>query len=284
MSRRREIAGLPTWVMLPSLAWLLVFFVLPLAGVAVIAFGTPVGYGGVRLGFDLGSFQQILRPTYLGVFMQTINLALIGTIAVFLVAFPTAYWLARFGGRQRSLLLALLVIPFWISFLVRTFAWLIILSPDWYLSKVVVATGLVDEFRLVGTQAGVGLVIVYNYLPLGILPLYATLERMNWSLVEAAKDLGASAWGAFRQVTLPSILPGVVVSALLIFIPMTGEYIIPQIIGSGKTALYANLIGQQFLQAQNWPLGAAMATFLVVIVGAAAVIVLTLTQRREARG
>lgn len=281
MTKGRTVAGLPTWVMLPSLAWLIVFFVLPLIGVGVIAFGTPVGYGGVQLGFDLSSFQQILRPTYLSVFTQTLVLAAVGTIAVFVVAFPTAYWLARFGGKHRSLLLALLVIPFWISFLVRTFAWLIILSPDWYVSELAAATGLVDELRLVGTQTGVGLVIVYNYLPLGILPLYATLERMNWSLVEAAKDLGASSWGAFRQVTLPSILPGVVVSALLIFIPMTGEYIVPQIIGSGKTALYANLIGQQFLQAQNWPLGAAMATFLVVIVGATAVIVLTLTQRRE---
>lgn len=282
MSSRRNVAGLPAWVMFPSLAWLLVFFVLPLIGVAVIAFGTPVGYGGVKLGFDLSSFQQILRPTYLNVFFQTMALAIVGTLIVFLVAFPTAYWLARYGGRHRSLLLALLVIPFWISFLVRTFAWLIILSPDWYISELAAATGLIDELRLIGTQTGVGLVIVYNYLPLGILPLYATLERMNWSLVEAAEDLGASAWGAFRQVTLPSILPGVVASTLLIFIPMTGEYIIPQIIGSGKTALYANLIAQQFLQAQNWPLGAAMATFLVVIVGAAAIIVLTLTQRREA--
>ena len=284
MSKRtsRPAAALPSWVMLPSLAWLLLFFVLPLVGIVVIAFGTPVGYGGVRLGFDTSSIQQVFRPAYLTVFWQTLVMALVGTIAVFIVAFPTAYWLARFGGKYRYLLLSLLVIPFWISFLVRTFSWLIILSPDWYLSKAIVSTGVVDSFRLIGTQGGVWLVIVYNYLPLGILPLYATLERMNWSLVEAAEDLGASAWGAFRQVTLPAITPGIVVSALLIFIPMTGEYIVPQIIGSGKTALYANLIGQQFLQAQNWPLGAALSTFLVVVVGTTAVVVLTLAQRREA--
>lgn len=279
---RRPVAALPSWVMLPALAWLIAFFVIPLIGVTVISFGTPVGYGGVELSFDLRSYQQILRPTYLSVFFQTISLAAIGTVAVFVIAFPTAYWLARFAGRHRYLLLSLLVIPFWISFLVRTFSWLIILSSDWYVSKAFAATGLVDDLRLIGTQGGVALVIIYNYLPLGILPLYATLERMNWTWVEAAKDLGASSWGAFRQVTIPSISSGIVVSALLVFIPMTGEYIIPQIIGSGKAALFANLIGQQFLQAQNWPLGAALATFLVVTVGAASVVVLTIAQRREA--
>ena len=280
--RRRSTTGLPAWVVLPSLVWLVLFFVVPLVGIVVISLGTPVGYSGVRLGFDLDAYAQVFTSTFMKVFLQTVVLAVVGTTLVFLVGFPTAYWLARYGGRRKYLILAILVIPFWTSFIVRAFAWLIILSPDWFLVEAIERSGVIDQFRHLGTLGAVGLVVVYNYLPLGLLPLYATLERMNWSMVEAAQDLGASGWGAFRQVTLPSIRAGVITSGLLVFVPMTGEYVIPQIIGSGKQAMFANLIGQQFLQAQNWPLGSALATFLIVSVGVTAVVVLLLAQRREA--
>jgi spermidine/putrescine transport system permease protein len=215
------------------------------------------------------------------VFTQTIGLAAVGTSIVFAVGFPVAYWLARYGGSRRYVILAILVIPFWTSFIVRAFAWLIVLSPNWFVVSALEGLWFVDTFRPLGSLGGVTLVVVYNYLPLGLLPLFATLERMDWSMVEAAQDLGASGFGAFRQVTLPSIRSGIVTSALLVFVPMTGEYIIPQIIGGGTTALFANLIGQQFLQAQNWPLGAALAVLMVVTVGLTALLVLAVTQREE---
>ncbi|MFZ4485455.1 MAG: ABC transporter permease [Candidatus Nanopelagicales bacterium] len=277
----RPVVALPRWVLLPSLAWLTLFFVIPVIGVFVISVGTPVGYSGVQLGFDLSSFEKVFSSTFLGVFVRTIGLAVVGTTLVFLIGFPTAYWLARYGGRRKYLILAILVIPFWTSFIVRTFAWLIVLSPDWFVVRAIESTGVVESFRPLGTIGAVGMVVVYNYLPLALLPLYATLERMNWSMVEAAEDLGATGRGAFFQVTLPSIRAGIITSGLLVFVPMTGEYVIPQIIGSGKQALFANLIGQQFLQAQNWPLGAALAAFLIVVVGVTAVIVLLLAQRKE---
>lgn len=280
--RAQSVTELPTWVMLPSILWLLAFFILPLVGVLIISVGTPIGYSGVELGFSLESFSKVLTSTFLGVFAETILLATFATALVLAIGFPTAYWLARYGGRRRNLLLALLVIPFWTSFIVRAFAWLIILGPDWFLVQAIESTGVVEAFRPLGSVGAVGLVVVYNYLPLAILPLYATLERMPWSTVEAAEDLGASGFGAFRQITLPTTRAGIVTSALLVFVPMTGEYVIPQIIGSGKQALYANLIGQQFLQAQNWPLGAALAVFLILTVGVIAVSALLFIQRREA--
>jgi spermidine/putrescine transport system permease protein len=278
---QRPVTALPAWVLVPPVAWLLVFFVVPLLGIAVISVGTPVGYSGVELGFDLGAFRQATTATFLRVFTQTIGLAAVGTSIVFAVGFPVAYWLARYGGSRRYVILAILVIPFWTSFIVRAFAWLIVLSPNWFVVSAVEGLWFVDSFRPLGSLGGVTLVVVYNYLPLGLLPLFATLERMDWSMVEAAQDLGASGFGAFRQVTLPSIRSGIVTSALLVFVPMTGEYIIPQIIGGGTTALFANLIGQQFLQAQNWPLGAALAVLMVVTVGLTALLVLAATQREE---
>ena len=280
-SVHRPVGAVPTWVILPALLWLSVFFVVPIIGVFVISVGTPVGYSGVQLGFDTGAFSRVFSDTFMGVFVRTVSMAVFGTAMVLLVAFPTAYWLARYGGRRKFLILAILVIPFWTSFLVRAFAWLIVLSPDWFLSRAIVATGIVDVFRPVGTLGAVAIVVVYNYLPLAILPLFATLERMDWSLVEAAEDLGASGRRAFFGITLPSIRIGVITSVLLVFVPMTGEYVIPQVIGSGKQALYANLIGQQFLQAQNWPLGAALAVFLIITIGISALFVLLFAQRRE---
>lgn len=280
-AKNAPVGALPAWVITPSILWLALFFVIPVIGVFVVSVGTPVGYSGVQLGFDTGSFERIFSGPFIGVFIRTLLLAAFGTAMVFLIAFPTAYWLARYAGRKKYLILAILVIPFWTSFLVRAFAWLIVLSPDWFVSRAIQATGIVETFRPIGTLGAVAMVVIYNYLPLAILPLFATLERMNWSLVEAAEDLGASGRRAFFSVTLPSIRVGIITSILLVFVPMTGEYVIPQIIGSGKQALFANLIGQQFLQAQNWPLGAALAAFLIVTVGVGALLVLTFTQRRD---
>lgn len=280
--RPRRVADLPLWTMVPPLLWYAALFVVPLAVIVVIALGTPVGYSGVRLGFDVRNLAATIDSVYLTVFARTIAFALLGTVLVVLAGFPTAYWLARFGGRHQALVLTLIVVPFWTSFLLRTFAFIIVLSPDWFLARALRETGLVTDFSVLGSNAAILLAIVYNYLPLVVLPVYATLERMDWRLVEAAEDLGASPAGAFRQVTLPTVRRGVLTAALLVFVPMTGEYIIPSLLGSGKNVLFANLIGQQFLEAQNWPLGAALAVLLVVAVGVAAVALLLSTQRDDA--
>lgn len=276
---RRSPAALPIWVAAPGLAYYALFFLLPMAIALVISFGEPVGYGGVRLTFSLESYQAALDPVFLRVLGRTVVFALLGTALVLAVGFPAAYWIARYGGRRAPLLIALLIIPFWTSFLLRAFAFLIMFGEDWFIVRALRAAGM-DDVRLLGSDTGVFIVLVYTYLPLAVLPIYATLERMDWRLVEAAEDLGASSWTAFATVTAPTVARGVATGLLLVFVPMTGEYVVPQIIGSGTSVLYANLVGQQFLSAQNWPLGAALAMVLVLAMTVVAASVLGLRRER----
>jgi spermidine/putrescine transport system permease protein len=166
--------------------------------------------------------------------------------------------------------LLLIVVPFWTSFLIRTYAWLIILDRDFPVFRAVRSLGLAENLQLLYTTKAVYIGVVYNYLPLMVLPLYAALERMDWSLVDAAQDLGDTPWRAFRRVTLPLVAPGVLAGSLLVFIPLMGEYLIPVILGGDLTIYAGNLIGQQFLTSRDWPFGAAIA---MVVIGAMTVLV-----------
>ena len=188
-------------------------------------------------------------------FWHTLLMAAGGSICTIAVGYPVCYWMARYLTTYKMLALLLLVVPFWTSFLIRTYALKIILDPNGYL-----ATDL--GFNALYTWKAVGIGLIYNYLPLFILPVFASLERMDWTLVEAATDLGAKPWKAFREVTLPLTLPGVVTGALLVFIPMSGEYIIPNILGGGNFEFVGNAIGDTFSSAQNWPFGSALSISL----------------------
>lgn len=267
---------------LPGLLYYALLLCVPLAIVVAISFGDAVGYGNVAFGLGTDNFARALDGLYVEVFARTLAFAAGGTALVVLIALPTAYWIARHAGRLKGPALVALVIPYWTSFLVRTFAFLIILSPNWYVVQAVRSSGLAPGFDPLGTGLGVFVGIVYNYLPLAVLPLFAALDRVDWRLLDAAYDLGASRAGAFRQVTLPAIRTALVTAALLVFVPMTGEYIVPQLLGTGKSPLIANLIGDQFLQAQDYPFGAALASLLIGTVGALALVVLLLAGRREA--
>jgi spermidine/putrescine transport system permease protein len=201
------------------------------------------------------------------VFLRTLGLAAFGTAATLLVGFPFAYWLARYAERK-TLLLLLVVVPFWTSFLIRTYAFLIILDTDFPLF------GWLGVDLLFTTKA-VYIGVVYNYLPLMVLPLYAALERMDWSLVDAAADLGDRPLRSFRRITLPLALPGIVAGSLLVFIPLTGEYLIPAILGGNKTAYAGSLIAQQFSEVHDWPLGSAIA---IVVIALMTLVLLVFTQ------
>jgi spermidine/putrescine transport system permease protein len=292
-SRRRAAAGRrrdrpfradpPLWLALPALTYHALLFLLPLGIVVALSLGRPVGYSGVAFGWHPENYADALQGLYLDVFGRTLAFAAGGTLVVLAVGFPVAYWMARHAGRWRTLVLVALIVPFWTSFLVRTFAFLILLAPEWTLVQAIRESGLAPGFDPLRDSTGTFIGIVYNYLPLAMLPLYAALERMDWAQVDAARDLGAGPWGAFRQVTLPAVAPGVLTACLLVFVPMTGEYIVPQLLGSGTTPLMANLIGNQFLQAQNWPFGAALAMVLIATVSALALLALLGAQRWEAR-
>ncbi len=191
-------------------------------------------------------------------------MAFIGTILCLLAALPMAYFIATRGGDRKALFVVLLVIPFWTSFLIRTYAWLTILGPEGLAGFIGDRIGD-PSFRILGTQASVLIGVVYGYLPLMIFPIYVTMERMDRTLVEASKDLGAGRWATFRQITLPITLPGLITGSILVFIPLMGEYVIPAILGYGRVFLIGNQLVDNFLQARDWPIGSARAVLLILI-------------------
>ena len=257
---------------MPAVGWYAAFFLAPLAYVAAYSFAELSGFAGVAFTWNLENYRYLWDPVYGDIFLRTLGLAAFGTAATLLVGFPFAYWLARYA-RRRTLLLLLVIVPFWTSFLIRTYAWLLILDPSFPLFD---AFGVDILYSTTAIYVGV----VYSYLPLMILPVYAALERIDWSLVDAAQDLGDGPLRAFRRVTLPLAVPGIVAGSLLVFIPLMGEYLIPAILGGNKTAYTGTLIAQQFSEAHDWPLGSAIA--MVVI--ASMTVVLVLFSRIAARG
>jgi spermidine/putrescine transport system permease protein len=260
----RARSGLLTTVLLlPAGLWYFVLLVAPLAIVVVFSFGTRARNGGYAPGFVLDNYVRAFQKSE--PFVTSLEMAILGTIGCLLVGLPLAYFMATRAGRRKGLLVLLLVVPFWTSFLIRTYAWLLILGPDAGLAGILQSLTGADKIQILGTPTAVMVGLVYGYLPLMVFPLYVTLERMDRTLSEASKDLGAGRWATFRQVTLPIALPGLVTGSILVFIPMMGEYVIPQILGYGRTYLMGNALVTDFLEARNWPSGSARAVFLILI-------------------
>ena len=281
--RRRAAAGprYPAWLGFPAGGWYAFFFLAPLTILAVFSLSEVVGFGSIAYHLNLGNYRRLWDPLYGKVFLRTLELAVVGTAGTALLGFPLAYYLARFAQRK-GLLLLLVVVPFWTSFLIRTYAWLIILDPNFPLFRGLATIGI--HVDILYKQPAVYLGVIYTYLPLMVLPLYATLERMDWSLVDAAQDLGDSPFRAFRRVTLPLARPGLLAGSLLVFIPMMGEYLNPVILGGDKTEYAGNLITEEFLNARDWPFGSAIAMVLVGALTVAIVIYNRLLSKAEQYG
>ena len=261
--RRSLRSGLlTTALLLPASLWYLVLLVTPLAIVVVMSFGTPSRIGGFEPVFSLDNYGQAFERST--PFVTSLVLAISGTILCLLAGLPMAYFIATRAGHRKSLLIVLLIVPFWTSFLIRTYAWLTILGPDGLAGVVGDLTGD-RSFRILGTPLAVLIGVVYGYLPLMIFPIYVTMERMDRGLVEASKDLGAGRLATFRQITLPITLPGLITGSILVFIPLMGEYVVPAILGYGRVFLVGNQLVLQFLEARNWPEGAARAVVLILI-------------------
>jgi spermidine/putrescine transport system permease protein len=264
---RVDHTSYPFQLAYPSLAFYGAFFLVPLGFLLLFAVSTPVGFGGVEYGFDLRNFEAGLDSLYVETFLRTLRTAAVGTVLIVLVGYPLAYWIARYAPEgRRGLFLALIVVPFWTSFLIRTYSFLIVLSPEFFLSDWLQTLKITDApLDILFTTSAIQIGLVYNYLPLFVLPLYATLERMDWKLIDAATDLGASQWAAFRQITLRLTAPGLITGTLLVFIPMMGEYVIPLVLGGGRVDFIGNVIQRLFLEAQDYALGSALA---VLVMGA----------------
>jgi spermidine/putrescine transport system permease protein len=267
----------PAWLVLPSLTYQIVFFLGALAILVAFSFATQTGFNEITYGFSLANYKQVLDATYISIFVRTLVMAGLGTVLTVAVGYPIAYWMARYLGHYKMLALLLIIVPFWTSFLIRTYALKIILDSNGYL-----ATNLHIDVMYSATAVAIGL--VYNYLPLFILPVFASLERMDWTLIEAANDLSAKPMSAFRQITLPLTLPGLVTGTLLVFIPMTGEYIIPAILSGGKYEFVGNVIGDTFNTAQNPPFGSALALSLMLALSVFVFIYILFATREERFG
>jgi spermidine/putrescine transport system permease protein len=280
-----EHTGYPIQLAFPSLAFYCAFFLIPLGFLLLFSVATPVGFGEVAYGFDLSNFSAALDPLYIEVFLRTLRTAAVGTVLIVLVGYPLSYWIARYAPEnRRGLFLALIVVPFWTSFLIRTYSFLIVLSPEFFLSDWLQKLHITDEpLDILYTTTAIQIGLVYNYLPLFVLPLYATLERMDWRLVDAASDLGASQWTAFRQITLRLTAPGLITGTLLVFIPMMGEYVIPLVLGGGRVDFIGNVIQRLFLEAQDYALGSALAVLVMAALSFFVALYLYLSTRTESQ-
>jgi spermidine/putrescine transport system permease protein len=258
-SRRGFIIGSP------SAFYLVLFFAVPLVLVFVYSFASRSATGQTLLqDWNLDSYKRIFTPLVGQIFLRSVVLAAVTTAVCLLFSYPFAYYIATRRPTVRNILLVLVMIPFWSNFLVRTYAWRVILGSDGLLSQISQSMGG-EPIRVLFTNSAVLIGLVYGFLPFMVLPLYASIERLDWSLVEAARDLYANGWTAFRKVTLPLSMPGVVAGSILVFIPSLGAYVTPAILGGAKTVLMGDYIVSQFLAARNWPFGSAL-SFAVMFV------------------
>jgi spermidine/putrescine transport system permease protein len=267
----------PAWLTSPSLLYYAIFFLGPLAILVAFSLATQTGFNEISYGFDTSQYHLVTGSLYLGIFWRTLVMAGVGSALTMIVGYPIAYWMARYLSTYKMLVLLLVLVPFWTSFLIRTYALKIILDSHGYLAQ---DLGIDIMF----TKYAVGVGLVYNYLPLFIIPVFASLERMDWTLIEAASDLGAHPLNAFRQITLRLTLPGVVTGALLVFIPMSGEYIIPNILSGGNYEFVGNVIGDQFNSAQNQPFGSALSISLMIALSVFVAVYIVFATKEERFG
>jgi len=256
----------PRGLIAPAWLYYAVFFAAPLAVIVAYAFASRSGFFEIRFGLSGANFTRLWDPLYLKIYRDTFLIAGAGAAGCLAIGYPFAYWLGMRPHRHKTLLLLLVVVPFWTSILIRTYAWSLILSGNGPLSRLLMGLGVIGEpLGILHSSRAVLIGLVYDYLPLMLFPLYVSIERVDRRLVEAARDLGLGRVRAFQRVTLPLTLPGILTGTLLVFVPMTGEYVVPTILGGGKAALLGPIVASQFLAAIDYPFGAAMSVGLVVV-------------------
>jgi spermidine/putrescine transport system permease protein len=270
-SKRRK---LPEWLagnllLLPTSVWFVFLLIIPTLLVVAYSLGrrgviVPIRFSWGHLLFS--NYNTALNPDFLPIFIRSIVYALVSTLACVLLGFPLAYWIARFAGRFRNVFLVLVIIPFLTSYLIRTYGWLVILQRNGLLNSVLGSMGLGDNHEFLNTHFAVILGLTYGFLPFMILPLYASIERMDKSLVEASYDLGHGKASTLFRVIIPTVAPGLTAGVLLVFIPAVGDFVTPALLGGVKTQMIGTTIYDQFGSGNNWPLGSAMSVLLMVFI------------------
>lgn len=264
----RSHPTLRTWTVLsPAAFWLLLFTLVPIALAVYYSFLTRGAWGTIVYEFTFDSYRQVLDPLFLEIFARTLKLSILTVVFCLVGGYAVAYWIALYGGRYKNLLLFLVILPFWTSPLVRVYSWMIILSDHGLVNTFLGDFGVVSKpLPLLHNETAVLVGLIYTYIPFMILPLYASLERLDRSMLEAASDLGATAVERFFKVTLPLTKGGMLAGSVLVFAPAIGEFIIPELLGGAKGMMIGKFISLKFLGLRHWPLGSAYSLLLLTIV------------------
>jgi len=269
-------------ISLPSLFWLSLFFIIPTLFVLAIALKPANPYGGIGSGWTWDNFRSLASPNYLIVAWRTLWISVLSAAVCIVLAVPIGYYLARVSARWRGFFLMLIIVPFWTNFLIRIFAWKVLLHPEGAIKKVLAFSGLIGpQASLLYNAGAVVLVTVYTFLPFTILPIYAAAEKFDFQLLEAARDLGARRLQAFARVFLPGIRRGLITAVLFVFIPALGSYVIPDIVGGPSGEMIGNKIAQRVFVDRNLPQASALSVILILSVLAPLLTVLVLQRKKE---
>ena len=260
-SQRRSLV-----LALPGLGWLTVFMIVPCLIVFFFSFFERGVYGGIEYSFGFDNFLRAAEPIYLSIFLGSARIAALATLIAVIIAYPAAYAISLARKDRQNTYLFLVMLPFWSNYLIRTYAWIVLLNREGLINKALGGAGIITEpLPILYNDFAVVTGLVYNYLPFVILAIYASLQRLNPELREASTDLGAPAWVTFLRVTLPLTLPGVAAGAVFVFVLSIGNFITPDLLGGGRIQMVGNLIYDQFLSARDWPFGAALSLILIFI-------------------
>ena len=257
--------GFWTRFLVPGALWLVLLFLIPLTLVLALSFGYVDDLGRAVYAFHWDNYSDAFNPTYMPVLLRSVLYALATTILCLAIGYPVAYYIARYGGKYRNALIALLVLPFFVNYLVRTYAWVALLADEGLVNNAIVDSGLRDQpIQMINTPWAVIGGLTYGYLVFMILPVYGALERLPKSVIEAGKDLYGTPLQTFLHVTLPQTRQGILAGAVLVFLPSVGDFVSAQLLGGPDTYMVGNLIQDQFFTANNWPFGAALTVVMML--------------------
>lgn len=272
-----------------------VFFLIPLGIMCVYSFLEPGLYGGVEwnwypynygriIGWPLNEYEEF-DPTYLRIFLTSLKIAVLTVIVSLIICYPAAFWVSRMGPKRKSFALFLITLPFFANLLIRIYAWLLLLRPSGFISTLLQGVGVLAEpLDIIFSSTAIIIGTVYIYTPFMFLPIYASVEKLDYALLRASQDLGATPVQTFLRVTLPLTAPGIFGGALIVFIPALGNFIIPAFLGGAKVQMTGNLIERSFLQSRDWPFGAALALLIMAIVVIAMLVVLSRSAKSKQEG
>lgn len=274
-----------SWLAMPAAGWLLWFLVIPLAIIVAYSVLTKGIYGGVELRPTLSNYARAADWIYLRILWNSLKLATLTTASCLLIGYPMAYVMATARPRIRSLLLMAVIVPFWTNFIVRAYAIKVVLGENGPINQLALALGLLHEpIAFANSALAVWLGMVTNYLPFMVLPLYVALEKFDFTLLEAARDLGAPSRRILTRVLIPLTRPGIVTGCIFVFTPALGEFVIPDLFGGARTMLIGNLVTEQFLKTRDWPFGSALSILLLLVVMASLLLYLRASENEAAHG